>query len=247
MGGVNATAAAGATGSFGRSPVIPVVTIDDPRRAVDLARALVAGGLTAIEVTLRTPAALDCIRAVAGEVEGLVVGAGTVLDARQADEAMKAGARFLVSPGATESLIEAVREAGCRVAAGRGHRRRGDAARRGRFCAVEILPGRAVGRRRLPQGGGAGSARHPLLPDRRRRRQECVRLSRAAERVRGRRLLGRAVSSAGKRGLRGDRKSCPRRRRATRLKRVPSALAGRGRLGPRAERGGGEGVERGRL
>jgi 2-dehydro-3-deoxyphosphogluconate aldolase/(4S)-4-hydroxy-2-oxoglutarate aldolase len=98
--------------AFGRSPVIPVVTIDDPRRAVGLARALVAGGLTAIEVTLRTPAALDCIRAVAGEVADLIVGAGTVLDARQAGEARKAGARFLVSPGATESLIEAVRGAG---------------------------------------------------------------------------------------------------------------------------------------
>jgi 2-dehydro-3-deoxyphosphogluconate aldolase / (4S)-4-hydroxy-2-oxoglutarate aldolase len=112
MAGVNATTA-GATDAFGRSPVIPVVTIDDPRRAVGLARALVAGGLTAIEVTLRTPAALDCIRAVAGEVDGLVVGAGTVLDARQADEAREAGARFLVSPGATDRLIDAVRAAGC--------------------------------------------------------------------------------------------------------------------------------------
>jgi 2-dehydro-3-deoxyphosphogluconate aldolase/(4S)-4-hydroxy-2-oxoglutarate aldolase len=112
MGGVNATVAAGATDAFGRSPVIPVVTIDDPRRAVGLARALVAGGLTAIEVTLRTSAALDCIRAVAGEVADLIVGAGTVLDSRQAGEARKAGARFLVSPGATESLIEAVRGAG---------------------------------------------------------------------------------------------------------------------------------------
>jgi 2-dehydro-3-deoxyphosphogluconate aldolase/(4S)-4-hydroxy-2-oxoglutarate aldolase len=119
MGGVNAAAAA-ATHSFGRSPVIPVVTIDDPRRAVDLARALVAGGLTAIEVTLRTPAALDCIRAVAGEVEGLVAGAGTVLDARQADEALKAGARFLVSPGATERLIDAVRAMGCAWLPGAG-------------------------------------------------------------------------------------------------------------------------------
>ena len=62
------------TGAFGRSAVIPVVTIDDPERAVGMARALVAGGLTAIEVTLRTPAALDCIRAIAREVPEALVG-----------------------------------------------------------------------------------------------------------------------------------------------------------------------------
>lgn len=89
------------------APVVPVLTIEDFRTAVPLGRALVAGGLTALEVTLRTPAALDCIRAIANEVEGARVGAGTVLDAQQYQQAAQAGARFVVSPGATPRLIAA--------------------------------------------------------------------------------------------------------------------------------------------
>ncbi|HZP19427.1 MAG TPA: bifunctional 4-hydroxy-2-oxoglutarate aldolase/2-dehydro-3-deoxy-phosphogluconate aldolase [Bauldia sp.] len=89
------------------APVVPVLTIADPKQAVPLARALVAGGLTALEVTLRTPAALEAIRAMATEVEGAVVGAGTVLDARQWHDAVKAGATFVVSPGATAGLLDA--------------------------------------------------------------------------------------------------------------------------------------------
>jgi Entner-Doudoroff aldolase len=90
-------------------PVVPVLVIDDAAKAVPLARALVAGGLKAIEVTLRTPAALEAIRAVANEVEGAVPGAGTVLDARQWDEAVAAGSQFIVSPGATPELLDAAR------------------------------------------------------------------------------------------------------------------------------------------
>ena len=86
------------------APVVPVLTIEDRDTAVALARALVVGGLTALEVTFRTPAAADCIRAIAAEVEGADVGAGTVLDRRQLDQAVVAGARFLVSPGATPDL-----------------------------------------------------------------------------------------------------------------------------------------------
>src|SRR5690242_4999556 len=89
------------------APVVPVLTIEERAQAVPLARALVAGGLTALEITLRTPAGLDCIRAIAAEVEGANVGAGTVLDAKQLDDAVRAGAKFLVSPGATPGLIEA--------------------------------------------------------------------------------------------------------------------------------------------
>lgn len=88
-------------------PVVPVLVVEDAKRAVPLARALVAGGLKAIEITLRTPAALDAIRAVADEVEGAVAGAGTILDARQFDEAVKAGSRFIVSPGTTRGLLDA--------------------------------------------------------------------------------------------------------------------------------------------
>jgi len=89
------------------APVVPVLTIEDRATAVPLARALVAGGLTALEVTLRTAAGLDCIRAIKAEVEGCNVGAGTVLDPRQLDDAVAAGAVFLVSPGASPRLIDA--------------------------------------------------------------------------------------------------------------------------------------------
>ena len=87
------------------APVVPVLTIEDRAVAVPLARALVAGGLTALEVTLRTAAGLDCIRAIAGEVGAANVGAGTVLDARQYEAAEKAGATFVVSPGTTDGLL----------------------------------------------------------------------------------------------------------------------------------------------
>ena len=94
------------------APVVPVVVIEDAADAVPLARALVAGGLPAIEVTLRTPAALDAIRAIAGEVPDAVVGAGTVITPEQVRASVAAGARFLVSPGWTDVLLEAMRASG---------------------------------------------------------------------------------------------------------------------------------------
>jgi 2-dehydro-3-deoxyphosphogluconate aldolase / (4S)-4-hydroxy-2-oxoglutarate aldolase len=93
-----------------RSPVVPVLVIESVATAVPLARALVAGGLPLLEITLRTPVALDVIRAIASEVEGAVVGAGTVLRPAQLAEVEKVGARFAVSPGATEPLLAAARD-----------------------------------------------------------------------------------------------------------------------------------------
>lgn len=87
-------------------PVVPVLVIDEAETAVPLACALVAGGLKAIEITLRTPAALDAIAAVARDVEGAVPGAGTVLNARQYGEAVDAGSQFIVSPGTTQELLD---------------------------------------------------------------------------------------------------------------------------------------------
>ncbi len=94
------------------APVVPVVVVEDAADAVPLARALVSGGLPAIEVTLRTPAALDAIRAIAAEVPDAVVGAGTVIAPAQVTECMAAGARFLVSPGWTDALLDAMRASG---------------------------------------------------------------------------------------------------------------------------------------
>ena len=93
------------------APVIPVLVIERAEHAVPIAQALVAGGLPVLEVTLRTPAALEAIRAMAG-VPGAIVGAGTVLDPGQLRHAIDAGARFVVSPGLTDRLGAAAVDAG---------------------------------------------------------------------------------------------------------------------------------------
>jgi 2-dehydro-3-deoxyphosphogluconate aldolase/(4S)-4-hydroxy-2-oxoglutarate aldolase len=103
------------------APVIPVVVIRDLKSAVPMARALVAGGITAIEVTLRTPVALEAIRAIAAEVEDATVGVGTVLGASDLRAAQEAGARFAVSPGVSPRLLDAADD-----------------------CALPLLPGAAT-------------------------------------------------------------------------------------------------------
>ena len=95
-----------------RGPVIPVVVVDRVEDAVPLAQALVAGGLPVIELTLRTPVALEAIRAIAAEVPEIVLGAGTIVDPGQAKLAAEAGAQFLVSPGSTPSLLGGMAETG---------------------------------------------------------------------------------------------------------------------------------------
>ncbi|GGY25155.1 bifunctional 4-hydroxy-2-oxoglutarate aldolase/2-dehydro-3-deoxy-phosphogluconate aldolase [Streptomyces xanthochromogenes] len=108
----SAAPSASAVSVLALAPVVPVVVIDDAADAVPLARALVAGGLPAIEVTLRTPAALDAIRAIAAEVPDAVVGAGTVISRAGVAKAVGAGARFLVSPGWTPALLDAMQGSG---------------------------------------------------------------------------------------------------------------------------------------
>ena len=94
------------------SPVITVIVLTDIGQAVPMARALVAGGIRMLEVTLRTPQALACIEAIARDVPEAVVGAGTVRNAADAQASAMAGARFIVSPGYTNALGQACRDAG---------------------------------------------------------------------------------------------------------------------------------------
>jgi 2-dehydro-3-deoxyphosphogluconate aldolase/(4S)-4-hydroxy-2-oxoglutarate aldolase len=94
------------------APVIPVIVLHDVAHAVPLARALVAGGIRMLEVTLRTPVALQCIERIAREVPDAVAGAGTVRSADDARAAAKAGAQFAVSPGFTRTVGAACRDAG---------------------------------------------------------------------------------------------------------------------------------------
>lgn len=93
------------------APVVPVIVVRELDHAAPMAKALIAGGLPALEVTLRTPCALDAIRAMA-EIEGGMVGAGTLLTPADVKAAKAAGARFGVSPGATDSLIRACEDEG---------------------------------------------------------------------------------------------------------------------------------------
>jgi 2-dehydro-3-deoxyphosphogluconate aldolase/(4S)-4-hydroxy-2-oxoglutarate aldolase len=94
------------------SPVVPVVVVDDPATAMPLARALASGGVPIIEVTLRSDAALDAIRAIGAGVPSVTVGAGTVCSPEQVKLAVEAGAQFLVSPGATDRLLDALQDSG---------------------------------------------------------------------------------------------------------------------------------------
>jgi len=94
------------------APVIPVLTIERAETAVPLARALVKGGLPVLEITLRTEAALEALRAIVAEVPEAIVGAGTVLNPAQLEQVQRAGARFAVSPGCTAALAAAARSSG---------------------------------------------------------------------------------------------------------------------------------------
>lgn len=93
-------------------PVIPVVVVKDAADAVPIARALVDGGLPMIELTLRTPAALEAMERIAAEVPDILLGAGTIVDTTQPKTALAAGAQFLVSPGSTPALRQAMRDSG---------------------------------------------------------------------------------------------------------------------------------------
>ena len=88
------------------SPVIPVMVINNVEQAVPLAHALVESGLKVLEITLRTPAALESIQAIKAEVPDAIVGAGTIIDSRTLQQSIAAGAEFLVSPGVTDSLLD---------------------------------------------------------------------------------------------------------------------------------------------
>ncbi|WP_236594759.1 bifunctional 4-hydroxy-2-oxoglutarate aldolase/2-dehydro-3-deoxy-phosphogluconate aldolase [Saccharothrix sp. 6-C] len=108
----NAPAHATAADLLALSPVIPVVVVDDAEHAVPLAEALLRGGVRVIELTLRTPAALAAIERVAAEVPGIVIGAGTVTAPEHAEQAAKAGAAFLVTPGSTDRMLDAAEDTG---------------------------------------------------------------------------------------------------------------------------------------
>lgn len=98
-----------------RAPVIPLVQADEPAVAVAISRALAAGGLSVIEVVLRTPQALACLQAIREELPDVIAGAGTVLSRSQVGDSLEHGAQFIVSPGLDRDVVGAAREAGVPV------------------------------------------------------------------------------------------------------------------------------------
>ena len=100
------------------SPVMPVMVINQLDLAVPLAQALVAGGLKVLEITLRTPVALEAIRRIKAEVPGAIVGAGTIINTSTLDQALAAGAEFIVSPGVTDNLLAAALSSGIPILPG---------------------------------------------------------------------------------------------------------------------------------
>jgi 2-dehydro-3-deoxyphosphogluconate aldolase/(4S)-4-hydroxy-2-oxoglutarate aldolase len=126
-------------------PVIPVIVIDDVAQAVPLAKALIAGGVRVLEVTLRTPVAIDAIRAISREVEGAIVGVGTISRAEDFAAAVAAGARFGVSPGLTPALIAAARASGLPLLPGVMTPSDVIAARAAGFTELKLFPAQQAG------------------------------------------------------------------------------------------------------
>ncbi len=131
------------------APVIPVLTVDSVEDGVEQAKALVAGGLYAIEVTLRTPSALAAITAIAKSVPKAVAGAGTIVSVEQIDEAIAAGARFLVSPGVTPALAKAAAQSPVPFLPGCATAWEAMALRELGFRALKLFPAEAAGGVRL--------------------------------------------------------------------------------------------------
>ena len=130
-------------------PVVPVLIVDDVQTAVPLAKALVAGGVRVLEVTLRTAAALDVIRAIAAEVGDAIVGAGTVRSPEQLAAVGEAGARFAVSPGATPALVQAARASNVPWLPGIATPSEGMQLADAGFSVLKLFPAEAVGGAKL--------------------------------------------------------------------------------------------------
>lgn len=142
-----------------RGPVIPVVTIEDAATGPDLARALLAGGISVIEITMRTPAALDAVRAIRTEVPEMLAGVGTLLDPERIPDVLATGAQFAVSPGLDLALVDACRSAGLPLLPGIQTVSEAMAARRAGLDTLKFFPAKT-------SGGPAGLQQiQPVLPE----------------------------------------------------------------------------------
>ena len=141
-----------------RGPVVPVVTIDDASDGPSLARALLEGGISVIEITMRTPAALAAVRAIRAEVPEMIAGVGTLLDIDGIPEVLATGAQFAVSPGLDLSLVRACREAGLPILPGIQTVSEAMAARKEGLDTLKFFPAKTAG------GPAALQQIQPVLP-----------------------------------------------------------------------------------
>jgi hypothetical protein len=160
--------------------------------AVPLARALVAGGLKAIEITMRTPVALEAIRAVADEVEGAVPGAGTILNARQYHQAVDAGSQFIVSPGTTIELLDVARKSPVPLLPGAATPSEVMSLREEGYQVLKFFPAEQAGGAAYLKSLVLTAGRHAVLPHRRDHAGQCAGLSLVAQRHLRRRFMGGA-------------------------------------------------------
>ncbi len=203
---------------LGSTRVVPVITIRDADTAVPLAEALLAGGLQVLEVTLRTDAGLESIRRIAADVPDAVIGAGTVTTPQQLLDARNAGARFIVSPGATDSLARAAADAGGVFLPGAVTASEVLALLERGIAMMKFFPAESSG----GEGAGRTVSTGELLPDRRYWPGDGAGLSGAAQRRLHRRLVDgarrpdRAARVACDHGTRrrGDRGHAPPGRRS---------------------------------
>lgn len=142
-----------------KGPVIPVVTIADASAGPDLARALLDGGISVIEVTMRTPAALDAVRAIRDAVPDMVAGVGTLLDPDRIPAVLTSGAQFAVSPGLDIDLVKACQAAGLPILPGIQTVSEAMAARRAGLDTLKFFPAKSAG------GPGALAQIRPVLPE----------------------------------------------------------------------------------
>lgn len=131
--------------TLGRARIVPVLTITELAQAVPLARALCAGGLSVLEVTLRTPIALESARAILAEVPEATVGLGTLLSPKDVDDAARIGAGFIVSPGTTPALLSAAAASGLPFLPGIATVSEAMQARAAGFQILKLFPAEAVG------------------------------------------------------------------------------------------------------
>ena len=189
------------------APVIPVLTVASVEDGLAQAKALVAGGLYAIEVTLRTPSALAAIQAIAKTVPDAVVGAGTIVSAEQINQAVAAGARFLVSPGAPAALAKAAAQSPVPFLPGCATASEAMALTRAWLPGAEALSRRSGRGREAARLACSPLAGSPLLSDRRHRSSEGAGIFEAAERALHRRVVDAAEGGACGGGLSRGRSS----------------------------------------